>query len=122
MWDLADSKHVRQLLEAFYLANKPIGAVCHGVAALLTAKDGQGVPIVKNKQLTCFSNAEETSARLADIVPFLLETELVLLGAHYTKGAVYTSHVVIDEKLITGQNPASSFVAAQKVIEMLGKN
>lgn len=119
MWDLASSETVRELLEAFHVANKPIGAVCHGVAALLTMQNKQGHPFVKNKQLTAFSNIEETSAGLSDIVPFLLETELGLLGAVYSKGAKYTSHVVADQNLITGQNPASSEEVARQLLTLL---
>lgn len=119
MWDLSHNETVKQLLEAFHLANKPIGAICHGVAALLTMQDGQGHFFVKNKQLTSFSNSEETAARLADIVPFMLETELQSLGANYTKGPNYTSHVVVDQDLITGQNPASSEEVAKQLLTLL---
>ena len=119
MWDLANNETARQLLEAFHLANKPIGALCHGVAALLTLQDDQGHPLIKNKKLTGFSNTEETSTGLAGIVPFLLETELNLLGAVYSKGSNYTSHVVVDGNLITGQNPASSEEVAKQLITLL---
>ena len=119
MWDLSHSETVRQLLEAFHVANKPIGAICHGVAALLTVQNGQGNLFIKNKQLTSFSNSEEIAARLSDVVPFMLETQLQLLGANYTKGPNYTSHVVVDQDLITGQNPASSEEVAKQLLTLL---
>ncbi len=119
MWDIARNETVRKLVEAFEVANKPIGAVCHGVAALLTVQNQQGDCFVKNKQLTAFSNIEEAASGLADTVPFLLETELGLLGAVYSQGAKYTSHVVVDQNLVTGQNPASSEEVAKQLLTLL---
>jgi putative intracellular protease/amidase len=119
MWDIAHNETVKKLLEDFQVADKPIGAVCHGVAALLTVKNEQGGSFVKNKRLTAFSNNEETSSRLEDTVPFLLETELGLLGAVYSQGAKYTSHVVVDQNLVTGQNPASSEEVAKQLLKLL---
>lgn len=119
MWDIAHNETVRRLLEAFHIANKPIGAVCHGVAALLAVKNEHGDSFVKSKNLTAFSNNEEASAGLADTVPFLLETELGLLGAVYSQGAKYTSHVVVDQNLVTGQNPASSEEVARQLLVLL---
>ena len=122
MWDIAGNKTVRQLLEAFNSENKPIGSVCHGVAGLLSLQNGNGELLVKGKQLTCFSNSEEESAGLSGIVPFLLETKLLSLGALYSKAANYVSHVVMDGNIITGQNPASSEDVAKKIVAFVRQN
>jgi len=122
MWDLADNKILKQLLEAFNTKNKPIGAVCHGVAGLLSLKNDKAEFFVKGKQLTCFSNSEEKLSGLTEVVPFLLETKLLSLGALYSKGADYVGHVVADGNIITGQNPASSKELAHKIIALVQHN
>jgi putative intracellular protease/amidase len=122
MLDLADSKKVRQLLEAFYNKNKPIGATSHGIACLLPLQNNKGESLMKGKQLTGISNSEENSSQSKDVTPFLLETELLSLGALYSKGENYVSHVVEDGNIITGQNPASSKGVAQKIIELVKHN
>jgi len=122
MWDLADNKILKKLLEAFNSNNKPIGAICHGVAGLLSLKNDKSDFFVKGKQLTCFSNSEEESSGLSGVVPFLLETKLVSLGAVYSKGANYVGHVIEDGNIITGQNPASSKEIAQKMIALVRNN
>jgi len=122
MWDLADSKKVRQLLEACHSKNKPIGATSHGIACLLSLKNNKGEDLIKGKQLTGISNSEENLSRPKDVTPFLLETELLLIGALYSKGENYVSHVVEDGNIITGQNPASSKGVAQKIVDLVKHN
>jgi putative intracellular protease/amidase len=119
LWDLLDNKILKQLLETFDSSHKPIGAVCHGVAALVALQNDQGAYLVNGKQLTGCSNSEEESAGLTSVVPFLLETKLLSLGALYSKGANYVSHVVADGHFITGQNPASSEDVAKQMVVMV---
>jgi putative intracellular protease/amidase len=116
MWDIAGNKLVKQLLEDFNSQQKAIGAVCHGVAGLLSVQNGQGELLIKDKQLTGFSNSEEESAGLTGIVPFSLESALCAAGAVYTKAADHISHVVEDGNISTGQNPASSEAVVKKLI------
>lgn len=122
MWDLAGNNIVKQLLDAFNSQNKPIGSVCHGVVGLLSLQNDKGELLIKGKQLTGFSNSEEESSGLNGVVPFLLETKLRSLGALYSKGLDYTSHVVVDGNIITGQNPASSEDVAKKMIALVRHN
>jgi len=122
LWDLADNNILKQLLESFDSRGKPIGAVCHGVVGLVSLQNDTGTFLVKGKRLTGFSNSEEESAGLTKIVPFLLETKLVSLGALYSKGANYVSHVVEDGNIITGQNPASSEEVAKKMVALVKHN
>ncbi len=119
MWDLADNKTLKLLLEAFNQENKPIGAVCQGVVGLLTVLNSNGAMLVKGKRLTSFSNSEEERTGLARVVPFLMEDRLGSLGAIYSKGPDYLSYVVADGNIITGQNPASSGEVAKKVLALL---
>jgi putative intracellular protease/amidase len=118
LWDLADNQILKPLLEAFLRNGKPIGAVCQGVAGLVSLENDNGECLVKGKQLTCFSNSEEESSGLTSVVPFLLETKLLSLGVLYTRGANYVSHVVADGNIITGQNPASSEEVAKKIVAL----
>lgn len=119
LWDLAVDKDSIALIEGFYNKQKPIAFVCHAPVALLHVKAENGQPMVKGKKLTSFSNTEEEGAGLTEVVPFLLEDELVKLGAHYSKGADWSSYTQQDGLLITGQNPASSEAVAQLLLKTL---
>jgi putative intracellular protease/amidase len=89
---------------------------------LLSLQNDNGDFLVKGKQLTGFSNSEEELSGLTRIVPFLLETKLLSLGALYSKGPDYVSHVVADGNIVTGQNPASSEEVAKKIIALVKHN
>lgn len=119
MWDLAEDKHSKALIESFLAAEKPIALVCHAPAALRHVKAATGSPLVTGRQITGFANTEETAMELTDVVPFLLEDELKRLGGIYSKGEDMTEHVVVDGLLITGQNPKSSAAAAQMLLTKL---
>ncbi len=119
MWDLSVDFHSINLIKAFWAAKKPVAAVCHAPAALLNVDDDNGIPFIKGKMITGFSNTEEDAVQLTKIVPFLLEDELKSKGAKYEKGADWASHVVIDGLLITGQNPASSGDVARQILASL---
>lgn len=118
MWDYPENNFLQQLVENFYRQHKVIGAVCHGVAALISPKNESGIPLIKGKYLTAFSNMEEKGSGLTEIVPFSLESALVASGAFYSKGASYTSHTVTDDNIITGQNPASAQEVARKMVAL----
>ena len=122
LWDLANDKYSIALIEGFYNTQKPIAFVCHAPAALVNVKAENGHPLVKGKKLTSFSNTEEEVVGLTKVVPFLLEDALKKLGAHYSKGADWSSYTEHDGLLITGQNPASSEAVAQLLFKtLLGK-
>lgn len=116
LWDLTDNIVSIQLIESFLNANKPVAAVCHATAALLNIKNSSGELIVKNKAITGFTNSEEEAVQLTDVVPFLLEDELIARGANYQKESDWSAFAIQDGLLITGQNPASSELTAQKLL------
>jgi putative intracellular protease/amidase len=120
MWDLAESPVSIALLEAFYNSGKPVALVCHspGVLRHVTYK---GEPLVKNKRVTGFTNGEEEEMELTHVVPFLVEDELMRLGAVFAKRKDWAPLAITDGRLITGQNPASSTSAAKAVLELLAK-
>ena len=119
LWDLANDKDSIGLIESTFAAGKPIALVCHAPGALSKTRSADGAPLVKGKRVTGFSDSEEAAVGLTDIVPFLLEDMLKANGAHYVKKADWAVHVIHDGNLITGQNPASSKAAAEKVLAML---
>lgn len=118
MWDLAEDRHSIALIEAFYNAGKPVAAVCHAPGVLRHVKL-KGQSIVKGKRVTGFTNGEEEAVNLTKIVPFLVEDELKRLGGLYEKVANWVPFVVTDERLVTGQNPASSKPGAEALLKLL---
>jgi putative intracellular protease/amidase len=119
LWDLANDSDSISLIETFYKNNKPVALVCHAPGALIHVKDENRDPLVKGKGVTGFSNTEEDAVQLTDVVPFLLEDEMVKLGANYSKGADWGSYVKQDGLLITGQNPGSSEETAKLLLKTL---
>lgn len=121
MWDLSESKENGKLLSDFFNDGKIVGAVCHGTAALLKGINHRtGEALIKNKNITGFSNSEEIAVGLQDVVPFLLEDKIKEIGAKYWKTEDnFKPYVVIDGSIFTGQNPASGIPLAEKIIEEL---
>ncbi len=85
-------------------------------------KTPEGRPLVEGKKVTGFTNTEEATIKLTDIVPFLVEDELKAKGGIYTKAPDWEPYVVRDGLLITGQNPASSALAAQQLLDQLSSH
>ena len=121
LWDLTNDINSIKLIQNFWKAKKPVAAVCHAPSVLLNVKDENGNPLVKGKNVTGFTNSEEEAVQLTKVVPFLLEDELKNKGGNYSKKQDWSSYVVTDGLLITGQNPASSEAAAKQLIELLKK-
>lgn len=121
LWDLSGDANSIRLIENFWKSKKPVAAVCHAPAVLLNVKDENGEPLVKGKRVTGFTNSEEDAVQLTDVVPFLLEDELKNKGGNYSKKEDWASYVIADGLLITGQNPASSGEAAEKLLDLLNR-
>lgn len=117
LWDLAEDKHSIALIESFLAAEKPVALVCHAPGVLRHVKTPAGRPLVEGKKVTGFSNSEEEGVGLTNVVPFLVEDELVAQGGIYSKGADWGSYVVQDGLLITGQNPGSSAATAALLLK-----
>lgn len=121
MWDLAENKLSAKLIGSFYQHNKPVAFVCHAPAALQHVKDKNGEALIKGKKVTGFTNTEEAAVKLDKVVPFSLEDMLRSKGAKYERGADWQAYAVTDGLLITGQNPASSELVAEKLMQLLAK-
>ena len=119
MWDLAEDPVSITLLESFYNSGKPIALVCHAPGVLRHVKY-KGEPLVKGKHVTGFTNGEEEEVKLTHVVPFLVEDELLRLGAIFEKKANWQPFSITDGRLITGQNPASSTSTAHALLDLVG--
>ncbi|WP_276723395.1 type 1 glutamine amidotransferase domain-containing protein [Pantoea septica] len=121
LWDLAEDQHSIALIESFIAAQKPVALVCHAPGVLRHVKTAEGRPLVEGKKVTGFANSEEEGVGLTNIVPFLVEDELIAKGGLYSKGEDWGSWVVQDGLLITGQNPGSSAATAAQLLKALAK-
>lgn len=121
LWDLANDKHSISLIEQTLQAGKPVALVCHAPGVLRDVKNADGMPLVKGKKVTGFTNSEEEGVGLTDVVPFLVEDVLKQNGGLYSRGDDWQSYTVQDGLLITGQNPSSSAETAKVLLASLAK-
>jgi putative intracellular protease/amidase len=122
MYDFVDNATLNNLLKKFYENGKIVAAVCHGVCGLLDVKLNDNTYLISNKNITGYSWFEETLAFRKSEVPFNLEAKIMERKANYTKAFIpLTSHVVVDNQLITGQNPFSTKAVARAVVEQMNK-
>ena len=119
MWDFPDDEAVQRAARALYEAGAPVGAVCHGPAALVNVKLSDGSYLVSGKQVSAFTNDEEEKVGLTKVVPFLLATKLEERGAKHRAAPDFEKQVVVSGNLVTGQNPASAAGVAEEMVEML---
>ncbi|MFD1770915.1 type 1 glutamine amidotransferase domain-containing protein [Sphingobacterium suaedae] len=122
LWDLHDNDDVARILTHFVSASKITGAVCHGPAALLAIEQNI-FGYLRNKKITSFTNIEEKLVLRSGLIPYELESRLRAHGVDFSSAILpFMSHVVVDENLVTGQNPLSALGVAKKVIELAQKH
>ena len=119
MFDLPDNPQVQRLVREFAEADKVVASVCHGPACLVGVMLKDNVPFVKGRSVTAFTDNEERAVQLDQAMPFLLESRLREQGAAFVPAEDWADNVVVDGKLVTGQNPQSSGSAADAVIRLL---
>lgn len=117
--DLPGDPQLAEFLGEFVASDGVIAAVCHGVGALLGVTGPDGRPFVEGRRVTAFTQAEERAVGLDGVVPYFLDEALEQRGARYTAGEPFRSHVVVDGRLITGQNPASAVAVSAHAMELL---
>ncbi len=122
MWDLPDHAGLQQLAAQIYDAGGVVSAVCHGPSALVNIKLAGGDYLVAGKTVTAFTNAEEDAVELTEVMPFLLETRLRERGAEFVGADKFQANVIVSERLVTGQNPASAKGVAEAVAQILSSN
>lgn len=122
MWDFPDNKDIDRIASAIYENQGVVSAVCHGNAALINIRLSDGKLLIADKRVSAFTNEEEVSLGTTEIVPFLLQDKLIEQGAIHVYGKAWAENVVVDDRLITGQNPASAKKVAQSIIALLEQN
>ncbi|KRA46262.1 type 1 glutamine amidotransferase domain-containing protein [Pseudoxanthomonas sp. Root630] len=122
MFDFPDNVDIQRLVREVYQAGGVVGAVCHGPAALLEVTLDDGSPLLRGRRVAGFSNDEELflieDARTR--FPYLLQDRLVEKGARYVEGPMYLDNTVIDGRIVTGQNPWSTWSTADAMVRALG--
>lgn len=118
LWDLAEDKVSQQLIVDFYSNDKPVAFVCHAPGVLKDVKTDNEY-LVKGKNVTGFTNTEEEAVQLTDVVPFLVEDMLKKNGGVYSKIEDWAPYAIVDGKLVTGQNPASSEKVAEELLKLI---
>jgi putative intracellular protease/amidase len=119
MWDLPDDSAFQRVTAAIYERGGVVAAVCHGPAALVNVKLSTGKYLVDGKQVSAFTNDEERAVKLDSVVPFLLADALTAHGAQHDPAPKWQKKVVVSERLVTGQNPASAAGVADGVVSVL---
>jgi putative intracellular protease/amidase len=119
MWDFRTSETVKKISAAIYDKGGVVAAVCHGPAALVDVRLADGSFLVDGKSVTGFTNEEEEAAGLTRVMPFLLEDALRARGGKFEEAPMWQKKVVVDGRLITGQNPASAAGVGQAVADQL---
>ncbi len=120
MWDFPDDPGIARLTREVFEGGGVVAAVCHGPAALVGVTLSDGRPLVEGRRVAAFTDSEEAAAGLDGVVPFLLQTRLEELGAKHSGAEDFRAHVVTDDRLVTGQNPASATGVAEAVLAVLG--
>ncbi|MFF0447695.1 type 1 glutamine amidotransferase domain-containing protein [Streptomyces sp. NPDC004609] len=121
MWDFPGNPALARIGSLIHAAGGVVAAVCHGPAGLLDLTRADGRYLLDGRNVTSFTNAEERESGVDGLVPFFLQDALAKRGAHHSDGGVYRAHVVVDERVVTGQNPASAAGVARAVLELLDR-
>jgi putative intracellular protease/amidase len=119
MWDFPDDAGLTAIAREIYERGGIVAAVCHGPAALVNLTLSDGSYLVDGKQVSAFTNEEETAVGLIDKVPFKLESKLIERGARFSKTENFAEHAVADGRLVTGQNPASATKVAELALQQM---
>jgi putative intracellular protease/amidase len=119
MQDLAFDADAGRLLTAQLASGKPLAIVCHAPAAMLSTRI-HGVSPFKGYRVTCFTNEEEEAVGLASRCQWLLEDEIQeKVGVNFSRGPIWEPYMVEDRNLITGQNPHSAAILAERLLKIL---
>lgn len=119
MWDFPDNAAVQRIAAEIYERSGIVAAVCHGPAALVNIRLSDGSYLIHDKKVTGFSNEEEQAVALTEVVPFLLEDAMIARGAHFAKAAPWQGKVVVDQRVVTGQNPQSASELGEAIVGLL---
>ena len=122
MFDLPKDKALQGVIADIYQQQGSVAAVCHGPAALVDVKLADGSYLIANKVVNGFTNQEELlfGKKWLKQFEFMLEDKLIERGAKFQSSEIMLSHVAVDERLVTGQNPTSTVSVATELVKQLG--
>ncbi len=121
MWDFPESEGLQRVVADVYNNGGVVGAVCHGPAGLINVTLENGIHLVNGKQVAAFTNDEEVAAGKDKVIPFFLADRLQELGATHVSADVFEEKVVVEDRLVTGQNPASAAGVAKEMEKLLAE-
>jgi putative intracellular protease/amidase len=121
MWDFPENADVNRISKEIYESGGVVSAICHGTAALANIKLSNGKYLVDGKRYSAFTREEEKMIDQLDIIPFVLEEKLNERGGKHVYGKAWEENVIVDGRLVTGQNPASAKKTTQMVISIITK-
>lgn len=121
MWDFPENTELEIITRQIYENGGVVSAVCYGPSGIVDVKLSNGKYLVDGKRVNCFTNDEEISIKMEPVVPFMLETKLIEHGAIFEKSGLWASHVTVDQKVITGQNPQSATALGEAIVAELNK-
>lgn len=119
VWDFPENEDLAELTASIYENEGAVGAVCHGPSGLVNVTLSDGSHLVDGKRVACFTDSEERAMELDDVVPFLLQSTLEERGARVVTADDFDPNVVIDGRLVTGQNPASATGVGEGLVHVL---
>ncbi|MDJ0841324.1 MAG: type 1 glutamine amidotransferase domain-containing protein [Acidobacteriota bacterium] len=119
LFDLYTHEGTAEITAGLYEKGAVVGAVCHGPAGLLPVTLSDGKSILEGKTVTCFTREEEISFGTIDKIPYLLEEKMMEKAARFTKVQPWGDNVIVEDRLITGQNPASAGAVGKAMVERL---
>jgi putative intracellular protease/amidase len=119
MWDFPNNPDVQRVTREIYENNGPVGAVCHGPSALVNVTLSDGSYLVAGKRISAFTDSEERAVQLDNVVPFLLARELSARGAKHQPASDWACNVIVDGRLVTGQNPQSATAVGEGLRDLL---
>lgn len=117
MWDFPDDEYIQQLVTNIYESGGIVSAVCHGPSALVNVRLSDGKFLINGKRINSFTDNEEREVQKNSIVPFMLETKIRERGGNFEAGKNWADQVVVDGRLITGQNPQSASRLGKSIVD-----
>ena len=121
MWDFPDNTELAEIARKIYEAGGIVAAVCHGPCALLNIKLSNGKYLIEGKKINSFTDDEERAVKLENVMPFLLETKIREREAIFENSDLWSEHVTVDQRIVTGQNPYSAKAVGEAILAELRK-
>ncbi len=117
--DLAQHENAAKISSSIYASGGVISAVCHGPAGLLPITLENGQTLLETVSVTGFTREEEIDFGTISDIPFLLEESLARNAKQYNKVQPWGEFIVVDGRVITGQNPASAHAVGKELLKQL---